>query len=92
MDKAQMRTKSYARLPNPPKSPRLTKAWAREVRSLLTELDYRLFISRLLERPSLGLKDEWLWEMRDRMCAVLAQVNTWHDNELKERRKRKCSR
>ena len=61
------------------------------MRSLLTELDHRLFTSRLLERPSLGLKDEWLWEMRDRMCAVLAQVNTWHDNELKERRKRKCS-
>ena len=84
--------KDYARLPNPPRSPRLTKAWAREVRSLLTELDHRLFTSRLLERPSLGLRDEWLWEMRDRMCAVLAQVNTWHDNELKERRKRKCSR
>ena len=74
-------TKSYARLPNPPKSPRLTKAWAREVRSLLTELDCKLFTSRLLQRPALGLKDEWLWEMQDRMCAVLAQVNVWHDNE-----------
>ena len=78
--------KDYARLPNPPKSPRLTKAWAREVRSLLTELDCKLFTSRLLERPALGLKDEWLWEMRDRMCAVLAQVNVWHCEELKKRK------
>jgi len=85
-------TKSYARLPNPPKSPRLTKAWAREVRSLLTELDRKLFMSRLLERPALGLKDEWLWEMRDRMCAVLAQVNTWHYEELKKRRKREAKK
>lgn len=80
---------SYARLPNPPKSPRLTKAWAREVRSLLTELDRKLFTSRLLERPALGLKDEWLWEMQDRMCAVLAQVNVWHYEELKKRKRRK---
>ena len=54
------------------------------MRSLLTELDYRLFMSRLLERPALGLKDEWLWEMKDRMCAVLAQVNVWHDNERRK--------
>ena len=80
-------TKSYVRLPNPPKSPRLTKAWAREVRSLLTELDYKLFTSRLLEMPALKLEDKWLWEMRDRMCAVLAQVNVWHQEALKKRKR-----
>ena len=50
--------KDYARLPNPPKSSRLTKAWAREVRSLLTKIDYGLFMNRKLEAPAFHIPDE----------------------------------
>lgn len=84
--------KNYARLPNPPKSSRLTKAWAREVRAVMNELDRRLFTSRKLEMPALHIDQEWIWEMQDRMCAILAQVNVWHDAECRKARKRRKER
>lgn len=49
-------------------------------------IDRKLFFSRKLEMPAMGIEQEWIWEMQDRMCAVLAQVNVWHDNELRKRR------
>lgn len=84
--------KDYARLPNPPKSSRLTKAWAREVRSLLQKIDYGLFMNRKLEAPAFHIPDEWIQEVRDRMCAVLAQVNVWHDAELRKAKARRKKR
>ena len=79
------KTGSHARLPNPPKSPRITKALLKECKWVLNQIDYRLFLGRKLEAPALGIPDEWRMEVRERMTACLAHLNTWYDNERRRR-------
>lgn len=60
-----------------------------EARAVLSEIDRRLFLNRKLEMPALGIEQEWIWEMRDRLCAVLAHVNNWHYHERLKKKRRK---
>ena len=81
------KTGSRARLPNPPRSPRITKALLKECRWVLNTIDWTLFLHRKLEAPALGIPDEWRMEVQERMTACLAHLNTWHDNERRRRGK-----
>ena len=81
MEKGKTGPGSHARLPNPPKSQRITKALLKECRWVLNEIDWTLFLHRKLEAPALGIPDEWRREVHERMIACLAHLNTWHDNE-----------
>lgn len=78
---------SCAGIPNPPRSPRITKALLKECRWVLNTIEWTLFLNRKLEAPALGIPDEWRSEVNARMIACLAHLNTWWDNE-KKRRKR----
>ena len=80
---------SYARLPNPPRSPRITKRLLEECRWVMNQIDWRLFVGRKLEAPALVIPDEWRQEVRERMTACLAHLNTWHDAERRRKEKRK---
>ena len=84
MEKPKTGPRSHARLPNPPKSPRVTKALLKECKWVLNQIDYWLFLSRKLEAPALGIPDEWRMEVHERMTACLAHLNTWHDNERRK--------
>lgn len=77
------------KLPNPPKSKRLTKKVAVEAMRILGELDYKLFSNRILERPALGIPHEWLQETKDRISACRANLHAWHDAEMKKAKFRK---
>lgn len=54
---------------------------------MLNEIDQKIFMNRLLDRPSLNVDHKWIWDMRDRITACRAQVNLWHYEELRKRRK-----
>ena len=77
------------KLPNPPKSKRLTKRVGLEAMRILGELDYKLFSSRILERPALGIPHEWLQETKDRISACLANLYAWHEAEKETAKCRK---
>ena len=83
---------SYAKIPNPPKSPRITKALLKECRWVLNTIDYTLFLHRKLEAPALGISDEWRTEVQERMTACLAHLNTWLIEELRKTKKRREER
>ena len=78
---------SYAKIPNPPRSPRVTKALLKECRWVLNAIDWKLFLHRKLEAPALGIPDEWRWEVHSRMTACRAHLNLWYDNERRRRRR-----
>ena len=80
---------SYAKIPNPPKSPKITKALLKECRWVLNTIDWTLFLHRKLEAPALGISDEWRTEVQERMTACRAHLNTWF---IEERRKAKRRR
>ena len=83
---------SYAKIPNPPKSPRITKALLKECRWVLNTIDYTLFLRRKLEAPALGIPDEWRDEVQERMTACLAHLNTWIIEERKKAKRRREER
>lgn len=83
---------SYAKIPNPPKSPRITKALLKECRWVLNAIEWKLFTGRKLEAPALGIPDEWRWEVHERMIACLAHLNTWLIEERRKAKKRREER
>ena len=82
-----------AKLPNPPKSKRLTKKVGLECLAILNEIDRVLFDSRILEMPCLWDRmreatrtedpDRWVQEMHDRVIAACANLWAWKDEEFK---------
>lgn len=86
------KTGSRARLPNPPKSPRITKALLKECRWVLNTIDWTLFLHRKLEAPALGIPDEWRREVQERMTTCLAHLNTWIIEERKKAKRRREER
>jgi hypothetical protein len=89
MEKGKTGPRSRARLPNPPKSPRITKALLKECRWVLNTIDWTLFLHRKLEAPALGIPDEWRMEVQERRTACRAHLNTWWDAEKKRRKGRR---
>lgn len=82
-----------AKLPNPPKSKRLTKKVGLECLAILNEIDHVLFDSRILEMPYLWDRmrevtrtedpGRWVQEMHDRVIAACANLWVWRDEEFK---------
>ena len=81
--------RSRAGLPNPPRVTRPTKRLLEECRWVLNQIDWRLFVGRKLEAPALGIPDEWRREVRERMTACRAHLNTWHDEERRKAKRRR---
>lgn len=94
-----------SKLPNPPKSKRLTKKVGLECLAILDEVDRVLFDSRILEMPCLWDRmreatktedpDKWVQEMHDRIIAACANLWVWKDTEArkaKTAKKQKASR
>lgn len=91
-----------AKLPNPPKSKRLTKKVGLECLAILNEIDRVFFDSRILEIPCLWDRmreatrvedpDKWVREMHDRVIAACANLWAWRDEEVKKAKKRRASR
>lgn len=75
-----------ARLPNPPKTKRLTKKLAVETMRVLDAIDFHVFT---MGRPDLWRGVDWpcLSEWRDRLLACRAHLHTWYDNEKRRKRK-----
>lgn len=73
----------------PPRNARLTKKLALEVLSVLKEIDYKIFMPRVLDRPSNNMDWKWVRDITDRVIAIEAHLNTWKDNEKKKARRRK---
>lgn len=69
----------------PPRNARLTKKLALEVLSVLKEIDYKIFMPRVLDRPSNSMDLKWVRDIEDRVIAIEAHLNTWKDNEKKSR-------
>lgn len=67
----------------PPKTVKLTKKLGYEVRKFLRWLDYRIMTTR----DMLDFQD-WKRQAQDDLCDILANLNTWWDNELKKRKRR----
>lgn len=72
------------KLPNPPKSKRLTKKVAVEAMRLLDMLEYDVIMNGWAA-PS----REWLWDFHDRLCACRANLHAWHDAEKEKAKCRK---
>lgn len=82
-----------AKLPNPPKSKRLTKKVGLECLAILDDIDHALFDSRALWRPdmwqAIGLAigdknvNTWLQELHDRIIDARANLWAWRDEEFK---------
>ena len=91
-----------AKLPNPPKSKKLTKKVGLECLAILKEIDHVLFDSRILEMPCLWDRmreatrvedpDRWVQEMHDRVIAACANLWVWKDEEARKAKKQKASR
>lgn len=72
------------RLSNPPpRNARLTKKLGREVLSVLNEIEHKIFMPRILDRPANKMDWKWVRDMEDRVCAIRAHLNRWKDNEAK---------
>ena len=72
----------------PPRNARLTKRLGLEVLDVLKEIDYRIFMPRILDRPCNNMDWKWVQDIRDRVIAIEAHLNTWKDNEKKASRRR----
>lgn len=87
------------KLPNPPKSKKLTKKVGLECLAILNEIDRVLFDSRMLQAPALwitlnkatggkpGGPDAWISEMHDRIIDARANLNAWKDAEAEDKRR-----
>jgi len=90
------------KLPNPPKSKRLTKKVGLECLAILNDIDRVLFDSRALWRPdmwqTIGLAigdknvNTWLQELHDRIIDARANLWAWKDEEARKVKKQKASR
>lgn len=79
------------KLPNPPpKNAKLTKKFAYEVHAVLREIEYRIFMSRILERPANGIEFEWRCDIQDRVTAICAHLYQWKEGE--KRKAKKCKK
>lgn len=76
----------------PPKNARLTKKFAYEVHAVLKELEYRIFMSRILERPANGVDFKWRCDIQDRVTAICAHLYSWREGEKRKAQKRKAQK
>jgi len=83
-----MDTRKKSRLPNPPRSARLTKKLAREAMMVLDTVYWSLFATGVLDRPALGLDPKWLMDLNDRLVDCSAGLHRWHDAEKEKRLKK----
>lgn len=93
---------SMAKLPNPPKSKRLTKKVGLECLAILNEIDRVLFDSGALWRPdmwqTIGLAigdknvNKWLQELHDRIIDARANLWAWKDEESRKAKLRRAER
>lgn len=65
----------------PPKRVRLTKRLGYEALKLLKYIDFRMTMTK----DMLDFQD-WKRSVSDDMCAVLANLNTWWDQEKRRKR------
>jgi len=87
------------KLPNPPKSKKLTKKVGLECLAILNDIDRVLFDSMALWRPAMWMTigiaaktddvNTWLQELHDRIGAARANLNAWHDAEKEKAKCRK---
>ena len=87
------------KLPNPPKSKKLTKKVGLECLAILNDVDRVLFDSMALWRPNMwmtigiaaktGNVNAWLQGLHDRICAARANLNAWRDAEKEKAKCRK---
>lgn len=75
-----------ARIPNPPRSARITKALLKETLEVLRMVDCGILTPRWLETPMHSGNREWLCELKDRLCACMAHLHRWKDSEKTRRR------
>ena len=70
----------------PPRNARLTKKLGLEVLSVLNEIEQKVFMPRILDRPSNGMDWQWVRDIQDRVCAIRAHLYRWKENEAKKRK------
>ena len=87
-----MNARKKSRLPNPPRSAKLTKKLATEAMRVIDTVYWSLFVTGVLERPALKINQKWLQELRDRVCDCRAGLHKWYGAEKDNNRKKAKNR
>ena len=87
-----MNTRKKSRLPNPPRSTKLTKKLATEAMRVIDTVYWSLFVTGVLERPALHIDQKWLQELHDRVVDCSAGLHKWYGAEKDKKRKKAKNR